>query len=194
MQRVGTTLLGDGASGFQRSLRCNTTTALRTTSVRTFTTPSAPWLQSQRLPQSPSRADSPRTAGYLAGQAAVWSTIISSGRSGKIRPSNPAPSKATPEEIWKIRHESFMATQPRIGDAYSGRSIPVIKGDVNTAYSKLNTRLKQNRVRYELRMQERHEKKGDKRRRLRSERWRRRFAHEVRKKVQLVEAIRRRGA
>ena len=32
---------------------------------------------------------------------------------------------------------------------------------------------------YERRLAERHEKKGAKRRRLASERWRRRFAHEV---------------
>lgn len=68
-----------------------------------------------------------------------------------------------------------------------------------------------NNVVKELRMAERHEKKGDKRRRLRSERWRRRFAHEVslvlllvrlcyerclqvRKKVQLVNEIRARGS
>lgn len=63
-------------------------------------------------------------------------------------------------------------------------------------------------------MAERHEKKGYKRRRLESERWRRRFAHEVcsdpflrarydcegfvfvqvRKKVQIVNEIRARGA
>jgi small subunit ribosomal protein MRP21 len=39
--------------------------------------------------------------------------------------------------------------------------------------------MKQNNVFREVRMQERHEKKGYKRRRLASERWRRRFAHEV---------------
>lgn len=36
-----------------------------------------------------------------------------------------------------------------------------------------------NNVRKELRLAERHEKKGEKRRRLRSERWRRKFADEV---------------
>jgi Ribosomal protein S21 len=40
--------------------------------------------------------------------------------------------------------------------------------------------LARNRVRYELRLAERHEKKGVKRRRLESERWRIRFADEVR--------------
>lgn len=56
----------------------------------------------------------------------------------------------------------------------------MIDGNVNQAYRYLNSRLNQNNVRTELRRQVRHEKKGVKRRRLTSERWRRRFAEEVR--------------
>jgi ribosomal protein S21 len=92
-----------------------------------------------------------------------------------------------------------------------GRSVPRPHGDtVANAYRKLSSIISRNNVRKELRMAERHEKKGPKRRRLSSERWRRRFAHEVccsllhrvapcsfcpqvRKKVQLVQAIRTRG-
>ncbi len=52
-------------------------------------------------------------------------------------------------------------------------------GNVAEALNKLQYTLRRNRVSPELRLAARHEKKGYKRRRLSSERWRRRFAHEV---------------
>jgi len=87
----------------------------------------------------------------------------------------------------------------------------VRNGNVADALNKLQYSLQRNRVASELRLTARHEKKGYKRRRLSSQRWRRRFAHEVwaslllcdvswinvfqvRKKVQLVNKIRARGA
>jgi len=95
----------------------------------------------------------------------------------------------------------------------AGRSVKVIDGNIGDAYKKLDISLSRNRVRYELKLAERHEKKGVKRRRLESERWRKQFANEVRvpsysllaispselpqqvrKKILLVNAIRRRGA
>ncbi|KAG6897800.1 hypothetical protein C0992_010876 [Termitomyces sp. T32_za158] len=102
----------------------------------------------------------------------------------------------TPAEIWKERSDE---SQVRRGDqtpasTYSGRSVFVKNGNVGDAYSRLQTILYRNRVQIQLRQTERHEKKGVKRRRLCSERWRKRFAHEVRKKVQLVAKIRNRGA
>jgi len=86
-----------------------------------------------------------------------------------------------------------------------------VTGDLGEAFRRLQTRLRRNRVVQEVSRQRRHEKKGVKRRRLSSERWRRVFANEVficwplflrtalmlaqvRKKVQLVSTIRRRGA
>ncbi|KAH9997299.1 hypothetical protein BJV77DRAFT_941568 [Russula vinacea] len=75
-----------------------------------------------------------------------------------------------------------------------GRSVEVKNGNVADALNRLQYTLQRNRVQLELRLTARHEKKGYKRRRLSSERWRRRFAHEVRKKVQLVKNIRARGA
>ncbi|KAF8478700.1 hypothetical protein DFH94DRAFT_633120 [Russula ochroleuca] len=75
-----------------------------------------------------------------------------------------------------------------------GRSVEVKNGNVAEALGRLQYTLQRNRVQLELRLTARHEKKGYKRRRLSSERWRRRFAHEVRKKVQLVNKIRARGA
>ncbi|KAK7693570.1 hypothetical protein QCA50_003139 [Cerrena zonata] len=78
---------------------------------------------------------------------------------------------------------------------YAGRSVPVNNEKSFTgAYMELQQILRRNLVSYELRLAERHEKKGYKRRRLASDRHRRRFAHEVRKKVQLVNEIRARGA
>ncbi|KAI0306597.1 hypothetical protein B0F90DRAFT_1623388 [Multifurca ochricompacta] len=76
----------------------------------------------------------------------------------------------------------------------SGRSFEVKGGNVADILNKLQYTLQRNRVVPELRLAARHEKKGYKRRRLSSERWRKRFAHEVRKKVQLVNKIRARGA
>lgn len=57
-----------------------------------------------------------------------------------------------------------------------------IRHDINLtgAWNILNSILRKNKVRYELRLAARHEQKGEKRRRLHRERWRRRFAHEVR--------------
>ena len=55
-----------------------------------------------------------------------------------------------------------------------------VNGDIADAFKKLAVRLSRNRVRPELWLTERHEKKGAKRRRLKSERWRIRFADEVR--------------
>ncbi len=51
--------------------------------------------------------------------------------------------------------------------------------DLGRTFDRLNGLMRQNNVSREVFRQERHEKKGYKRRRLRSERWRRRFAHEV---------------
>ncbi|KAF8486491.1 hypothetical protein JB92DRAFT_1534416 [Gautieria morchelliformis] len=71
---------------------------------------------------------------------------------------------------------------------HEGRTVLVRPSEgVGQAYYKLQGILRANNVRTELRLAERHEKKGTKRRRLRSERWRRKFADE---KVKLVTEIR----
>ncbi|ETS64496.1 hypothetical protein PaG_00958 [Moesziomyces aphidis] len=78
---------------------------------------------------------------------------------------------------------------------FSGRSIRVTpSADPARAYAQLATLLKKNNVRGELRLQQRYEKPNEERRRKKSERHRRRFADMVRKKVQLVMAIKARGA
>ncbi|KAI0093645.1 hypothetical protein BDY19DRAFT_989200 [Irpex rosettiformis] len=99
-----------------------------------------------------------------------------------------------PESYWKAREEDTVKRLPPAPTKYQGRTIPVIGSDLGRAFDRLNTMMRQNNVSREVFRQDRHEKKGYKRRRLRSERWRRRFAHEVRKKVQLVNEIRARGA
>ncbi|KAI9064337.1 hypothetical protein FKP32DRAFT_1569889 [Trametes sanguinea] len=100
----------------------------------------------------------------------------------------------SPEEIWRLREQNEVINLPRPNNPYSGRSVPVIDGQVSVALNKLKGILTINAVRQTNIRDERHEKKGEKRNRLRSLRWRRRFAHEVRKKVQLVNEIRARGA
>ncbi|KXN82094.1 hypothetical protein AN958_03252 [Leucoagaricus sp. SymC.cos] len=76
---------------------------------------------------------------------------------------------------------------------YSGRTVTVTK-NLGDSLKILDGILSRNKVKVQLRLTERHEKKGCKRRRLASERWRNQFANEVRKKVQLVMKMRDRGA
>ena len=105
---------------------------------------------------------------------------------------------SSPDERWAMQSRSRMATLtspkgPYAGKAvlsssnpttfsyiYPGRSVEVKNGNVADALNKLQYTLRRNRVVSELRLTARHEKKGYKRRRLSSERWRRMFAHEVR--------------
>ncbi|KAG2144991.1 hypothetical protein BD769DRAFT_1382830 [Suillus cothurnatus] len=91
----------------------------------------------------------------------------------------------TPDELWAERSRSLTFKPP--ADPYTGRRV-FVNGDLGEAFRRLQTRLRRNRVVQEVSRQRRHEKKGVKRRRLSSERWRRMFANEVRKKVQLAEA------
>ncbi|KAG5353934.1 hypothetical protein E4T56_gene3025 [Termitomyces sp. T112] len=102
----------------------------------------------------------------------------------------------TPAEMWEKNSEMYLSStrDNTPVHTFSGRSVLVKGGNVADAYGRLQSILQRNRVQAQLRLTERHEKKGVKRRRLSSERWRKQFAHEVRKKVQLVAKIRNRGA
>ncbi|KAI0807120.1 hypothetical protein C8Q74DRAFT_1362660 [Fomes fomentarius] len=111
---------------------------------------------------------------------------------GQKQPKNDNKNKS-PEAIWAEMEKSIVSQLQRPHNAYSGRSVPVVR-DVGSALAMLKGILAINNVRSSHVRDERHEKKGEKRNRLRSLRWRRRFAHEVRKKVQLVNEIRARGA
>ncbi|KAI0031828.1 hypothetical protein K488DRAFT_38097, partial [Vararia minispora EC-137] len=83
-----------------------------------------------------------------------------------------------------------------------GRSFDVQNNDLQTALRAVSRTLYKNKVFLEARRASRHEQKGHKRRRLKSLRWRMFFANEacactfsaVRKKIRMVQAIRRRGA
>lgn len=66
-----------------------------------------------------------------------------------------------------------------IGIVNLGRTVKVVNGDIADATKKLDRILNENNVWRELRLTQRHEKKGAKRRRLSSERWRTRFKDEV---------------
>lgn len=57
--------------------------------------------------------------------------------------------------------------------------MPVKNGRIIPAYAALSKIMSSNNVWRELRRMARHEKKGDKRRRLESERWRKRFQREA---------------
>ncbi|WWC93326.1 ribosomal protein S21 [Kwoniella sp. B9012] len=76
----------------------------------------------------------------------------------------------------------------------TGRSIVVSRGgDFQTSYKRLQGLLRQSNLKKELRLQEYHEKPSVRRRRLISERHRRRFKEMVRTKVQQVVSMRNRG-
>ncbi|KIJ17389.1 hypothetical protein PAXINDRAFT_168067 [Paxillus involutus ATCC 200175] len=102
------------------------------------------------------------------------------------------PEKLSPAQIWAERSAKLDLPPPP--DTWTGRRIPVENGNLQAAFLKLNRRIRSNNMFKEVKLASRHEKRGDKRARLSSERWRKRFADEVRKKVQLVSTIRRRGS
>ncbi|KAN0077309.1 hypothetical protein V8E55_011164 [Tylopilus felleus] len=97
----------------------------------------------------------------------------------------------SPADMWANKSDNLKLPPPP--DTWTGRRLVVQDGDLRRAFQQLNLRLRMNNVAKEIALTVRHEKKGDKRARLRSERWRKRFADAVRKKVQLVSTIRRRG-
>ncbi|TFK76469.1 hypothetical protein BDN72DRAFT_831037 [Pluteus cervinus] len=132
------------------------------------------------------------TRRYLASPtpASSWTNLMKSYFVDSARPSQ------TLDQKWAERSKKALDSLARSPPAnpYSGRSVPVSNGNVADAFRQLDGILGRNKVRAQLRLAERHEKKGAKRRRLSSQRWRRQFANEVRKKVQLVAKIRNRGA
>ncbi|WFD36703.1 hypothetical protein MCUN1_003590 [Malassezia cuniculi] len=80
--------------------------------------------------------------------------------------------------------------KPTTGRSFSASPTSANKVPAAVLYRNLMSTLRRNNVRYELRLGERYEKPNQMRRRKRSERHRRRFADMVRKKVQLVMALR----
>lgn len=104
--------------------------------------------------------------------------------------------ESSSEDIWRAMSERHLRIGPatvyagsllsrslvlsmRLNHSSTGRSVPVRNGDISRAMASLSLRLRANKVVKTWKYQMRHEKKGVKRRRLKSERWRRRFADEV---------------
>ncbi len=162
---------------------------------------------------SPSSKSSPQSSNHPANRAEVtWGNLTET--LSKAKDARPL----TTEHIWTLSSQSRMASIQKLqkdrehAGMYWGRSFPVINGNFISAYARVMTTLRENRVRKELRLTERFEKPTDKRRRLKSERHRRRFADMVSKvspcslcvsassrtsqisqKVKVVRAIRERG-
>lgn len=80
--------------------------------------------------------------------------------------------------------------KPTSGRSFAASPTMANKTPAAVLYRNLMATLRRNNVRYELRLGERYEKPNQMRRRKRSERHRRRFADMIRKKVQLVMALR----
>ncbi|WFD32550.1 hypothetical protein MSPP1_003598 [Malassezia sp. CBS 17886] len=100
------------------------------------------------------------------------------------------------EEEFRVRPTLGMQSPAK---PTSGRSVSIANSNAqgNNAtvlYRTLMRLLRRNNVRRELKLQERYEKPNQMRRRKRSERHRRRFADMVRKKVQLIMALKAGGA
>ncbi|KAJ3923665.1 hypothetical protein F5877DRAFT_74182 [Lentinula edodes] len=95
---------------------------------------------------------------------------------------------STPAEIWaQNSHVTRMSIAEAGLSERLGRSAHVVDGNLADAFRRLDMILARNKVRKQLKLAERHEKKGPKRRRLESERWRRLFAHEVSRQSPLLQ-------
>ncbi|KAG6911508.1 hypothetical protein DXG01_014582 [Tephrocybe rancida] len=137
---------------------------------------------------------SPRFQQLSARPTTTWDGVLDGAP--KVAQALEGPDSLTAEERWQKKSEEALRVlkDNPPANAYTGRSVSVKGGNIADAYGRLQSILTRNKVQAQLRRAERHEKKGVKRRRLSSERWRRQFAHEVRRKVQLVAKIRNRGA
>ncbi|KAG2368523.1 hypothetical protein BDR07DRAFT_1349324, partial [Suillus spraguei] len=109
-------------------------------------------------------------------QNRIWAEAIQDTierTAGTAQKKNPP----TPDELWAERSRNASFNPP--ADPYTGRRLGVpVNGDLGEIFRRLQARLRRNRVIQEVSRQRRHEKKGVKRRRLSSERWRRMFANE----------------
>ncbi|GFZ52072.1 hypothetical protein JCM24511_09844 [Saitozyma sp. JCM 24511] len=146
----------------------------------------------------------PRWIRYTASSSSVSSPVP-----GPSTPSTPStPSPPTPSRSSRLvlpdlppRSESLewwqsasRAQNGLPGNQYSGRSVPVPRqADFMGMYRRLQGVMTRSGVRRDLRLGEFHEKSSDRRRRVESERHRKRFQEMVRSKVQMVQTIRNRG-
>ena len=166
-------------------------------------------------PKQPTQGEAPAEENTEASRAALWdqmlNTIVvdpvdSASADARLRRSRDAlgaqldswPGSAGDQglssSIMDQLENEFRARQT-IGPAKpatptTGRTVSAANSFGNSSaamlYRNLMGTLRRNNVRRELRLEERYEKPNQKRRRLRSERHRRRFADMIRKRVQLV--------
>lgn len=123
----------------------------------------------------------PRTSRDLAQPApldshTLWDNL-SSTLAGVRRNEVVPPAKRW--EAASIASEKQIASLQKPAGIFSGRSVEVTRNNVSGAYWGVMRILTQNNVRAELRRAMRHEKPTDMRRRLKSERHRKRFADQV---------------
>ncbi|KAE8194189.1 hypothetical protein CF328_g4825 [Tilletia controversa] len=151
--------------------------------------PSTSTLRAQaRLPSSTllqHRLASSYSSNNARGQAGASGSTASSQSSASAVASDQL--NASLDKDFRLRrsHGLIIPGQPT-----TGRSVTVVGGDLGKAYRIVMGILRKDDIRGELRRGERYEKPNQERRRKRSERHRRRFADLVRKKVQLVMALR----
>ncbi|WFD00285.1 hypothetical protein MYAM1_003033 [Malassezia yamatoensis] len=130
----------------------------------------------------------PRSSDTLGGDPHNWTRSANSSRLAG----------SSLERLEEEFRERKTIGPPAPATPTSGRTVSATNSYGNTSatmlYRNLMSTLRRNSVRRELRLGERYEKPNQKRRRLRSERHRRRFADMIRKKVQLIMALKARGA
>ncbi|KAL9933132.1 hypothetical protein V8E36_007850 [Tilletia maclaganii] len=179
----------------------STSAYLRGASSSVYTRTSAQMLAAGLPSSSSSRPAFTQTLGSQRQQQQPQHRALSSSSSASASPpkqSQPSASAAISDWLDQNLDRRFRERRLLGGNephtTTSGRSILVNAGDVTRAFRQMNGALKRDDIRNELRRGERYEKPNQERRRKRSERHRRRFADLVRKKVQLVMALRNRGA
>ncbi|OLL21945.1 37S ribosomal protein mrp21, mitochondrial [Neolecta irregularis DAH-3] len=93
---------------------------------------------------------------------------------------------------YSIGELSARETLGRVGP-YAGRSVAIDRGDLSFAFRKLHHILKNNNVRQQFRRQKYYEKPSVKAKRLRSERHRKMFKEGVKRLVNIVRDMKRKG-
>ncbi|WFC95810.1 hypothetical protein MBRA1_002464 [Malassezia brasiliensis] len=166
-------------------------------------------------PKQPAQGETPAEESTEASRAALWDQMLNTivvdpvdGASADARLRRSRDALGAQLDSWPgsagdhglsssvmDQLESEFRARQTIGPATpatptTGRTVSAANSFGNSSaamlYRNLMGTLRRNNVRRELRLEERYEKPNQKRRRLRSERHRRRFADMIRKKVQLV--------
>ncbi|KAA8894934.1 hypothetical protein FN846DRAFT_894624 [Sphaerosporella brunnea] len=119
--------------------------------------------------------------------AGLFDTLFSTPRA----PSSFRPNFSPSANQLPLSHLNVPQKPPKMGPT-AGRSV-VVQGDVAQAFMRLRSIISQNKVRQDFHYQKFHERPGLKRKRLRSERHRRRFKEGFKRMVALVMDMRKKG-